>query len=199
MNVDGASNVNGAGASVVLVSPSGTVHESAISIGFPATNNEAEYEALIAGLTLSIRLGADSVHVLCDSQLVVGHLNDDYQAKDSRMNAYISYVLALFKRFGRIEVEWIPRENNAHANALAGLASVFQSSGSRTIVFDAVEVLSVEPADQWALSISLGPCRMDPIFAYLKHQVVPPNRKAAHKVRCQAANYYLCAHDVLYQ
>lgn len=97
LNVDGASNVHGAGAGVVLVSPSGTVHGSAISISFPVINNEAEYEALIAGLTLALRLGADSVHVLCDSQLVVEHLYDDYQAKDSRMNAYVNYVLALFK------------------------------------------------------------------------------------------------------
>lgn len=108
LNVDEASNVNGAGLGIVLVSPSGTVHESVVSIDFPATNNEAEYEALIVGLTLALRLIADSVHVLCDSQLVVGHLNDDYQAKDSRMNAYVSYVLALFRRIGHVKVEWIP-------------------------------------------------------------------------------------------
>ncbi|KAF7130044.1 hypothetical protein RHSIM_Rhsim10G0176500 [Rhododendron simsii] len=87
MTVDGASNIHGAGAGVVLVSPEGTVHEHVVSIGYRATNNEAEYEALIAGLQVALRLGADSVHVFCDSRLIVGHLNDDYQAKDERMNA----------------------------------------------------------------------------------------------------------------
>lgn len=54
LNVDGAANMHSAGAGVVLRSPSGTVHESIVSIGFAATNNEAEYEALIAGLTLAL-------------------------------------------------------------------------------------------------------------------------------------------------
>ncbi|KAF7130692.1 hypothetical protein RHSIM_Rhsim10G0132700 [Rhododendron simsii] len=90
MTVDGASNIHGAGAGIVLVSPEGTVHENVVSIGYRATNNEAEYEALITGLQLALRLGADSVHVFCDFRLIVGHLNDDYQARDERMNAYAS-------------------------------------------------------------------------------------------------------------
>lgn len=130
LNVDGAANVHGSGAGIVLVSPNSTLHESVISINFSATNNEAKYESLIAGLTLALRLGPDSVHVLCDSQLVVSHFNDDYRAKDNRMNAYVSYVLSLFRRLGRVKVEWIPREHNAHADALAGLASVFRTSGT---------------------------------------------------------------------
>lgn len=79
-------------------------------------------------------------------------------------------------------MEWIPWEHNAHADALVGLASVFQSSRSRTIVFDAVEASSVELEDRWVLAILLGSSRMDPIVAYLKHQVLPPNKKEAHKV-----------------
>ncbi|XP_058192093.1 uncharacterized protein LOC131309482 [Rhododendron vialii] len=54
LHVDGASNSNGAGVGVVLVSTCGTLHESAISIEFLATNNEAEYEALIAGLRSAV-------------------------------------------------------------------------------------------------------------------------------------------------
>ncbi|XP_058222964.1 uncharacterized protein LOC131332683 [Rhododendron vialii] len=157
MTVDGASNVHEAGAGIVLVSPSGTVHESAVSIGYPATNNEAEYEVLITGLQLALLLDADSVHIFCDSQLIVGHLNDNYQAKDQRMNAYVSHVLGLFRRFGRVEVEWIAREHNAHADALAGLASVYRTSGSRTIVFDEVATPSFEQSCQPVMAISLGP------------------------------------------
>lgn len=48
--VDSASNNRDAGARIVLVSPSRTMHKHALSIGFPASNNEAEYQALIAGL-----------------------------------------------------------------------------------------------------------------------------------------------------
>lgn len=77
MTVDGASNVNGTGAGIVFVSLSGTIHENVVSIGYPAMNNEADYEALIIGLQLALRMEADSVHVFCDSRLIVGHLNDD--------------------------------------------------------------------------------------------------------------------------
>ncbi|XP_058218306.1 uncharacterized protein LOC131329231 [Rhododendron vialii] len=161
MTVDGASNVNGAGARIVLVSPSGTVHESVVSIGYPATNNEAEYEALIVGLQLALRHDADS--------------------------------------FDRVEVEWIAREHNDHADALAGLASVYKTSGSHTIVFDEVETPSFEPSVYPVMTITLGPSKMDPIIAYLKNQVLPPNRREAHKIRCQVANYFLDLNDNLYR
>ncbi|XP_058192044.1 uncharacterized protein LOC131309421 [Rhododendron vialii] len=199
LTVDGASNVHGAGAGIVLVSPSGTVHESVVSIGYTATNNEAEYEALIAGLQLALRLDADSVHVFCDSQLIVGHLNDDYQAKDQRMNAYVSHVLALFGRFGRVEVEWIAREHNAHADALAGLASVYKTSGSRTITFDEVPKPSFEKPSEQVMAIALGPSQLDSVVAYLKNQVLPTNKREAYKIRCRAANFFLGPNDNLYR
>ncbi|XP_058216879.1 uncharacterized protein LOC131327762 [Rhododendron vialii] len=199
LTVDGVSNVHGAGASIVLVSPSGTVHESVVSIGYSATNNEAEYEALIAGLQLALRLDTDSVHIFCDSQLIMGHLNDDYQAKDQRMNAYVSHVLALFRRFGRVEVEWIAREHNAHADALAGLASVYKTSGSRTITFDGVTTPSFEQPCERVMAISLGPSQLDPVIDYLKNQVLPPNKREAYKLRCRAANFFLDPNDNLYR
>ncbi|XP_058216855.1 uncharacterized protein LOC131327735 [Rhododendron vialii] len=188
-----------AGAGIVLVSPSGTVHESVVSIGYPATNNEAEYEALIAGLQLALRLNADSVHVFCDSQLIVGHLNEDYQAKDQRMNAYVCHVLALFGGFGRVEVEWIAREHNAHADALAGLVSVYKTSGGRTITFDEVATPSFERPCEQVMAISLGLSQLDPVIAYLKNQVVPTNKREAYKLRCRAANFFLGPNDDLYR
>ncbi|XP_058211501.1 uncharacterized protein LOC131323671 [Rhododendron vialii] len=197
--VDGASNVHGAGAGIVLVSPSGTVHESVVSIGYPATNNEAEYEALIAGLQLALRLDANSVHIFCDSQLIVGHLNGDYQAKDQRMNAYVSHVLTLFRRFGRVEVEWIAQEHNAHADTLAGLASVYRTSDSRTIIFDEVATLSFEQPCQLVMAISLGPSQLDPVIDYLKNQVLPLNKRNAYKLHCRAANFFLDPNDNLYR
>ncbi|XP_058216592.1 uncharacterized protein LOC131327440 [Rhododendron vialii] len=188
-----------AGAGIVLVSPSGMVHESAVSIGYPATNNKAEYEALIVGLQLALRLDVDSAHIFCDSQLIVGHLNDDYQVKDQRMNAYVSHVLALLRRFGRVEVEWITREHNAHADTLAGLGSVYRTSGSRTITFDEVTTPSFEHSCQPVMTISLGPSQLDPVIDYLKNQVLPPNKREAYKLRCRAANFFLGPNDNLYR
>jgi hypothetical protein len=68
--VDGASNCKGSGAGIVLVSPEGLVLERAVQLGFPASNNEAKYEALIVGLKSAPRLDAEHLQVFCDSQLV---------------------------------------------------------------------------------------------------------------------------------
>lgn len=99
------------------------------------------------------------------------------------MNAYVSHILALLQQFSRVEVEWITWEHNADVDALAGLALEYKTSSSRTIVFDEVESPSFEPLVCSVNVITLGPSQMDPIIAYLKNQVLPPNKKEAHKIR----------------
>ncbi|KAK1557267.1 hypothetical protein Q3G72_021359 [Acer saccharum] len=71
LRVDGSSNTYGSGAGVVLTTPEGDSIECALRFDFKATNNQAEYEALIAGLKISTVLGADEVEILSDSQVVV--------------------------------------------------------------------------------------------------------------------------------
>ena len=63
--------------------------EYAICIGFKATNNEAEYEALIARLRVTTELGVESLDAFSDSQLVVNQVQGDYLTKDLRMVAYL--------------------------------------------------------------------------------------------------------------
>ncbi|GFZ19982.1 hypothetical protein Acr_28g0006870 [Actinidia rufa] len=79
--VDGSSNQHGCGAGLVIRAPSGKQMEYAIRMGFQATNNEAEYEALLAGLRVATELGAQSLEVFSDSQLVVNQVQGDYLAK----------------------------------------------------------------------------------------------------------------------
>uniref|UniRef100_A0A2N9J8N6 Uncharacterized protein n=1 Tax=Fagus sylvatica TaxID=28930 RepID=A0A2N9J8N6_FAGSY len=73
--MDRASNVKGAGASAVLISPEGLILEKAMRLGFLESNNEAECEALLIGLRSAIRLGTDRLQVFCGSQLVVNHIS----------------------------------------------------------------------------------------------------------------------------
>ncbi|KAI8530835.1 hypothetical protein RHMOL_Rhmol11G0089800 [Rhododendron molle] len=72
--VDEASNINGAGVGVVIITPCGVLLENAITINFPATNNEAEYEALLAKLRVTAHLQVEDLHVFCDSQLITTKL-----------------------------------------------------------------------------------------------------------------------------
>ena len=70
-SVDGASNAQGSRAGLILTSPEGIDIEYALRFGFQASNNEAEYEAVIAGLNLAHSLEVDQLEVCSDSQLVV--------------------------------------------------------------------------------------------------------------------------------
>ena len=88
--VNGASNQKGSGVGLVLVSPKKVVVEKSLRLDFPATNNEAEYEALLEGMTMVQRMGGKSIRLFSDSRLVVGQVRREFEAKDGRMQGYLS-------------------------------------------------------------------------------------------------------------
>uniref|UniRef100_A0A2N9HQJ4 Uncharacterized protein n=1 Tax=Fagus sylvatica TaxID=28930 RepID=A0A2N9HQJ4_FAGSY len=92
--VDGASNARGSGTGVVIITPDETVIEQSIRLDFKTSNNEAEYEAVLAGLNSAKTLGAQQLIVHCDSLLVASQINGEYMARDERMAAYLLKTLA---------------------------------------------------------------------------------------------------------
>ena len=90
VHMDGSSNRQAGRADVVLLSPEGDVVECMIRLDFPTTNNEAEYEALVAGLDLARAAGAISVVIYCDSQVITNQINGDYECKGERMKLYLN-------------------------------------------------------------------------------------------------------------
>ena len=92
LSVDGASRQTGAGIDLQLISPTGERIEQAIRLGFIATNNELEYEAMVAGLELALAMGVDNLSVQSDSQLVVGQVNAEFEFRNPRMTKYASLV-----------------------------------------------------------------------------------------------------------
>ena len=133
LTVDGSSNVNGAGIGLVLTSPEGDLIQQAIRCGFKATNNEAEYEALIAGLNLAKDMGIKKLSVRSDSQLVVNQLLGSYQARDLKMASYLEHIKTLQPAFEEFDISQIPRVDNSHADALANLGSSIPATESQTI------------------------------------------------------------------
>lgn len=97
--VYGASNSRGSGAGIVLVSPNGTIHEHALTLNLRASNNEAEYEALIAGLKMAGGLGIQDLVIYSDSQLVVLQVSGEYETKDDRMTKYVASATELLRGF----------------------------------------------------------------------------------------------------
>ena len=95
MYVDGASNKKGSGVGLVLVSPEKVVVEKSLRLDFPAINNEAEYEILLEGMAMVQRMGGKSIKLFSDSRLVVSQVRGEFEAKDERMQGYLSQVKCL--------------------------------------------------------------------------------------------------------
>ncbi|XP_075670165.1 uncharacterized protein LOC142639925 [Castanea sativa] len=106
---DRASNRKGAGIGVVLITPEKIVLEKSLRLGFLATNNEAEYEALLAGAQMVRHLGGEIVELYCDSRLVVGQVNGEFEARDERMKKYLERVKGVLSLFKRFQVRQIPK------------------------------------------------------------------------------------------
>ncbi|XP_024024918.1 uncharacterized protein LOC112092599 [Morus notabilis] len=108
---------------VLLISPEGHKITSAVRFKFKASNNEAEYEALITGLRLANYLKIERLGIFSDSQLVVGQVKEEYQARGKKMGAYLRKVKEELIKFKSYEILKVPRVENTNADALAKLAS----------------------------------------------------------------------------
>jgi len=131
LSVDGSLNQQGSGVGIILEGPNGLLIEQALKFAFKASNNQVEYEALIAGMLLAKVMGARSLLAKSDSQLVTGRVTGEYQAKDAQMVAYLGYVQVLSVAF---ELVHVPREKNALADLLAKLASSGKGGRQRTVI-----------------------------------------------------------------
>ena len=84
--MDSASNAKGLGVEIVMVSPKGLRMEKSLRLGFCSSNNEAKYEALIAGLWVVQKLGAEEVEVFSDSRLAVSQKEGRFEVDDYCMS-----------------------------------------------------------------------------------------------------------------
>ncbi|XP_024163785.1 uncharacterized protein LOC112170691 [Rosa chinensis] len=118
--------------------PDDQVYEYALKFAFKASNNAAEYEALIAGLQIARELWVQHLGIISDSQLVVNQVSGNFEAKEPHMSSYKALARALVQRFTSYSFTQIPRAENDKADALAKLAS---TSPSPTYGATKVEIL----------------------------------------------------------
>ena len=88
--VDGTTNQRGSGVGLVLISPKKTIIEKSLRLGFSTMNNEAEYEALLQGIAMVQKMGGKVVEMFSDSRLVVDQVKGELEARDARMQEYLS-------------------------------------------------------------------------------------------------------------
>ncbi|XP_019252673.1 PREDICTED: uncharacterized protein LOC109231466 [Nicotiana attenuata] len=108
---DGLSNALGSGLGLVLEVPTGKVIRQSIRCP-DMTNNEAEYEAVIAGLKLELEYGARWAVLRCDSQLVVNQVTRTFQIKEQRLQKYQVEICKLLPQFDECQPDQIPRAQN---------------------------------------------------------------------------------------
>jgi ribonuclease HI len=123
MYFDGSLMKTGAGAGLLFISPLGKHLCYVLRLHFPASNNVAEYEALVNGLRIAIELGVRCLDARGDSQLVIDQVMKNSHCRDRKMEAYCDKVRLLEDKFYGLELNHIARRYNETADELAKIAS----------------------------------------------------------------------------
>ena len=89
---------------LILVNPDGIIVEYALRFEFPVINNGAEYEALIVGLRIAKELKVDRLQAYSDSQLVVGQVSKNYEARENSMAKYLEKIKEIIPTFGSFDI-----------------------------------------------------------------------------------------------
>jgi probable phosphoglycerate mutase len=154
VEADGGSRGNpgpaGYGAVVLEAATGEVLLERYASLGI-TTNNVAEYSGLIAGLRAAAELGATAVEVRMDSKLVVEQMSGRWQIKNPGLRPLAAEAATLVTRFASVTYEWIPRERNKIADALANRA-MDEAAGKpvRDQITPSVTEAAVTPPRSWA-------------------------------------------------
>ena len=178
----GASSASRARAKIVVITPEGIKLERSFRLGFKASNNEAEYKALLAGLRVVSDLGAKEVEVYSDSRLVVNQVQGRFEAKDLRMIRYLRLVKQTMDHFLSINMVQVVRGQNRHNESLATLVSSSTEGIPQLIKVDLVAEPSISAGAGVSLVATVEPCWMDPIIKFLAEDWVPDDEKEVEKV-----------------
>ncbi|KAK3027316.1 hypothetical protein RJ639_040408 [Escallonia herrerae] len=191
------SAVGSSGAEIILISPEGFTIEYALRFGFQASNNEAEYEALLARIRVAHALKVDSLSVYSDSQLVVNHVLGDYEARDERMAQYLELVKTSAVKFKNFTIHQIPRDQNPRTNTLSRLASAEVTDIRRSVYLEFLKDCSISSRTKIGI-IDQEPSWMDTIIKFFSTSELPSEIHEARNLRVKAARYTL-VEGVLYK
>ncbi|GAU41894.1 hypothetical protein TSUD_170050 [Trifolium subterraneum] len=198
--VDGSSNSQGSGAGIILENGDGVLIEVSLGLSFPTTNNQAEYEAFLAGLRLAEDMGAEEIKIYTDSQLVASQVSGEYQTKEERLLEYLNLIKIKLAKFKETEVKHVPREHNARADVLSKLASTRRKkAGNQSLIQETLTKPSIEKAVEVMHICAINEQSwMSPVYNFLKSNTLPADSKEATKIRKRACSYVLLD-DKLYR
>ncbi|XP_061344003.1 uncharacterized protein LOC133289978 [Gastrolobium bilobum] len=181
IHVDGSSNSKGSGAGVIIETPEGVSIEHSLHLAFPTSNNQAEYEAFIAGIIQAREHGARKIKIMSDSKLITSQVEGKYQAKGPLMMKYLHQVRELLADFDEVIIQYIPRNENNRADILSKLSSSKVPGTHRTVIQQSILeptcVMVITETEDWR----------GPIVAYLEKGIQPDETQEARKLVRNAA------------
>ncbi|XP_020237753.1 uncharacterized protein LOC109816980 [Cajanus cajan] len=195
LHVDGSSNQQGSGAGIILEGPYKVMIEQSLRFGFKVSNNQTEYEALLAGLRLAKDLGIPRVQCWSDSQVVTEQVNDTFQIKEPTLLLYFHAFNKLKADFEDVQVKHTPRELNMRADQLARLASSKKVSHLRSMIQQELPKPSITQTECLQVQQET-PNWMTGIVEHLITGSLPIDPLEAKKMKTVAARYTLIAGEL---
>jgi ribonuclease HI len=207
MYFDGSLKLEGVGAGVLLISPTGEQLKYILQIFWKVSNNEAEYEALLHRLHLAASLGIKRLLVYGDSTLVINQVNKSWDRNKENMDAYYLEVRKLENKFYGLQFHHAVRDNNVAADVLSKLGSTHAQVPAGVFVHELHAPSIPEPtptttdptpfpAAQEVMMIDVD--WRQPFIDNIREQKVPTNKNLAEQLVRDAKSYILVG-DKLYR
>ncbi|GJZ92316.1 reverse transcriptase domain-containing protein [Tanacetum coccineum] len=194
----GSSCTNGSGAGLILTNPEGMEFTYALRFRFNATNNEAKYEALIAGLRIAEQMGVKNLQENVDSRLVANQVNRMYVAKEANMIRYLEKVKALIGGFKAFTIKQIPRSENKKADALSKIASTSFAHLSKQVLVEELKEKSINEVEVLTVVEEEGDTWMTPIYKYLVEETLLADIKKSRAIR-RKSWWFAVINGILYK
>jgi ribonuclease HI len=211
MYFDGALNLEGAGAGVLLISPQGEQLKYVLQIHYKASNNRVEYEALIHGLRIAVSLGIKRLLAFGDSKVVIEQVNKEWDCVKDTMDAYCAEIRKLKGHFEGIEFQHVPRNNNVAADVLSKLGSRRALVPASVFVQDlrkpSIKLLDPNNPESYSNDQNLAPPHnvlmsekeddwSKPFIDFILDQLVPEDKAERERMTRRSANYIVIGSDL---
>lgn len=136
----------------------------ALKLKFKASNNEAEYKNLLASLRLAQELGLMKIQAFSYSQIVIGQVTGQFEAKKENIGKYLALIKEAMKRFKKCSITKIERKGNVRTNTLSKMVSCPYIKNN--VLFEFLHYPSISCADP-VMELTAQADWMAPILQYL--------------------------------
>jgi ribonuclease HI len=186
MYFDGSLKLQGAGAGILFIAPGGEQVKYALQLLFPASNNAAEYEALIHGLNIAISLSIKRLMVYGDSLVVISQINKEWDCSNDSLGKYCTAVQKLEYKFEGLEFHHVERDRNEAADALSKLGSsqnqVPPGVFVQEVLCPSISMNREEECNALSQPESDSDDWREPIIKYIKNEEEPDDKNTAERV-----------------